>query len=94
MKRISSVLEASSGNELGLLPIANSQKHLSTGSLSLVLGPSQPETLVVHAGAIISLLHLVPAITCYSNYQVSDRFPAYYLKLCIPIFFCVLIFTN
>ena len=73
LKRISSVLEQSTsyGSDLGQ-PLTQ-QKRASTGSLTLTLVPTQPEPVVVHAGAVISMLHLVPGITC-DNEQVHSTF--------------------
>ncbi len=62
------MLEQTTGNnELGH-PLLQ-HKRASTGSLTLSLSPLQPEPVVVHAGAVISMLHLIPGITC-TNEQV------------------------
>ena len=55
-----------------LLSIGATQKRASTGSLSLALHTNSvtPEPLIVHAGAVISMLHLVPALGLDDNPQV------------------------
>ena len=63
-KRIS-VYETSSSQE----PISMNWKRASTGSV--ILGQAHaPEPVIVHAGAIISMLHLVPALV-HDNTQVK-----------------------
>ena len=78
LKRISSVLETegsstSSAGRSGPTPpnsLPQLIKRNSTGSLnnSLVLQNTEPS--IVHAGAVVSILHLVPAIKCLDNTQV------------------------
>ena len=73
MKRISSVLESSTENKEPVL-LGQTQKRASTGSMVLNLTPTQSEPLLVHAGAVISMLHLIPAIYLPTSPQVStDR---------------------
>ena len=38
------------------------QKRASTGSLVLTLNPLQRDPVIVHAEAVVSFLHLIPAI--------------------------------
>ena len=47
-------------------------KRASTGSLTLQLTPAQPE-LIIHAGAVMSIFHLLPAIGS-NNYQVRTHY--------------------
>ena len=72
MKRISSVLESSTDNKEPVL-LGQTQKRASTGSMVLNLTPTQSEPLLVHAGAVISMLHLVPAVNLPTSPQVSSR---------------------
>ena len=69
MKRMSSVYETTSG--LHEPSISTSLKRASTGSvIALTLNQIQPEPVIVHAGAIISMLHLVPALVIEEKPQV------------------------
>ena len=49
-------------------------KRASTGSLTLQMAPTQPDH-IIHAGAVMSIFHLLPAVGCH-DYQVPG------LKLC------------
>ncbi|KAK2144412.1 hypothetical protein LSH36_759g01061 [Paralvinella palmiformis] len=70
MKRISSVLESSTDNKEPVL-LGQTQKRASTGSMVLNLTPTQSEPLLVHAGAVISMLHLVPAVNLPTSPQLA-----------------------
>ena len=69
MRRAQTMLDPS-GNQSELVPIGTPQRRGSIGALSLTLSPIKPEPLIVHPGAVISMLHLVPAISCPANVQV------------------------
>ncbi len=71
LKRMSAAPESSTDSREPV-PLGSSQKHASTGSLSLSLSPPQAEPLIVHAGAVISMLHLVPSIASKSHTQVGS----------------------
>ena len=71
LKRISSVLESSSKYDEVQPPPCTFVKRNSTGSVTLNLAPPPPEPVIVHAGAVVSMLHLVPAIHTPQAYQVS-----------------------
>ncbi|CAH1794598.1 unnamed protein product [Owenia fusiformis] len=55
-------------------------KRASTGSIFMTLTQGSSEPIIVHAGAVVSMLHLLPAISCEENpqleldlqYQVSE----------------------
>ena len=55
------------------------QKRASTGSLSLQFNQAQPEH-IIHAGAVMSIFHLLPAIGC-QNYQVMQSMINKYSRL-------------
>lgn len=53
--------------------VGGSDKVLnSSGGLFLVLGPAPVEPMIVHPGAVIAMLHLIPAIQCDDNPKVEQ----------------------
>ena len=83
LKRISSVLESSSKYDEVQPPPCTFVKRNSTGSVTLNLAPPPPEPVVVHAGAVVSMLHLVPAIHAPQAKQVRTiRWKEEVLKFC------------
>ncbi|KAK7508020.1 hypothetical protein BaRGS_00000985, partial [Batillaria attramentaria] len=66
LRKHTSLAEESSGQEK---PAATRPKRSSTGSLGLSLN-GQPDPVVVHAGAVLSIFHLLPAIE-HSDHKVA-----------------------
>jgi hypothetical protein len=58
---------------------SSSDKLANTGNLFLTLGPTPAEPLIVHPGAIIAILHLVPSISCPSSLQVRANCTSNYV---------------
>ena len=69
-KRFSTIYDSSAERPDSLRPLSLTVKRASTGSLDLPLSGGVPDPVVVHAGAVISMLHLVPAISCDTSKQV------------------------
>ena len=52
--------------------------------MTLQINVTHGEAVIIHAGAVISMLHLVPAISCDDNPQVGMLFLAWRnLKQCL-----------
>ena len=45
--------------------------------MTLKINVTHGEAVIIHAGAVISMLHLVPAISCDDNPQVGMLFLAW-----------------
>jgi hypothetical protein len=49
---------------------SSNDKLANSGNLFLILGPTPSEPLIVHPGAIIAILHLIPSVSYLSDIQV------------------------
>ncbi|KAL5018826.1 hypothetical protein ScPMuIL_004548 [Solemya velum] len=52
------------------------QKRASTGSISLPMAP-QPDHVIVHPGAVMSIFHLLPAIEYHESMQMAQELQLY-----------------
>ncbi|XP_064637335.1 WD repeat and FYVE domain-containing protein 3-like isoform X3 [Lineus longissimus] len=70
VKRVVSGMDVSQ-NSLSASSNSNAGKRNSTGSLTLTLSAMQPDPIIVHSGAVTSILHLLPAIQCPTAKQLE-----------------------
>ncbi|XP_074647224.1 WD repeat and FYVE domain-containing protein 3-like [Tubulanus polymorphus] len=71
VKRVTSGMEGCQSAMKKTPSLGSIGKRNSTGSLSLSLNSLQPDPIIVHAGAVTSILHLMPAIECLTDKQLA-----------------------